>query len=329
MAARGNAAHIRLTLMFYTATPGSAALVIAVLLVLAPVRVAAAAHSFEFAAEHLPEVAMDNRFATLPLWSGGATPAGSWQFTAQGGVARTGSGGLMLDGPMWSAAVHRQLNDRWSVRAFGFLDDLQFSGASDQRPLETLFAKTPLVLPAETLFTDLHGTYRNMGTGVAFNLKDRGWLGEQQWVIGALYQRVELRDYRATYRVLNGPSSGATGFVDYSGDYAHLTPFAGLALPRHFGSWSLTPHALFAVPVPRRGMQGRITGPGFDLSGDTEKAGNGKHFGDISLTFGLDVTYRPWGLTLDFGSFVSQALLERVIHKGIDRNWLISAYMRF
>src|SRR5713101_6896063 len=200
--------------MSYAATPRPVALGIAVLLVLAPVRAVAAAHSFEFVAEHLPEVAMDNRFATLPLWSGGTTPAESWQFTVQGALARTGSGGLTLDGPMGSAAVQRQLNDRWSVRAFVFLDELQFSGASDQRPLETLFAKTPLVLPAEALFTDLHGTYRNAGAGVAFNLKkNHGALGEGQWVIGALYQRVELRDYRATYRVLEGPSSGAIGFV--------------------------------------------------------------------------------------------------------------------
>ena len=272
---------------------------------------------------------MDNRFATLPLWSGGTTPAGPWQFTLQGGAARTGSGGLTLDGPMWSVAVERQLTDRWSASAFGFLDALHFSGARDQRPLETLFTKTPLALPAETLFTELRGRYRNSGAGVAFNLTDHGWLGERQWVIGALYQRVTLREYRAAYRVLEGPSSGATGFVDYSGEYAHLTPFAGLALPRHFDSWRLTPHALFAVPVPRRGIQGRITGPGIDLSGDTAKAGNGKHFGDISVTLGLDVTYHPWGLTLNFGSIVSQALLERVIHKGVGRNWLISAYKRF
>jgi hypothetical protein len=302
----------------------------AILLALASARASAATQSFEFVAEHLPEVAMDNRFATLPLWSGGTTPTGSWQFTVQGAVARTGSGGLTLAGPMWSAAVQRQLNDRWSVRAFGFLDDLQFSGASDERPLETLFTATPLALPAEALFTDLHGTYRNIGAGLAFNLKkDHGSLGERQWVIGALYQRVELRDYRATYRVLDGPSSGATGFVDYSGDYTHVTPFAGLALPRRFDSWSLAPHALLAIPLPRRGIQGRITGPGFDLSGDTDKAGNGKHFGDISVTFGLDATYEPWGLTLDLGSFVSQALLERIAHKGVDQNWVISAYKRF
>lgn len=272
---------------------------------------------------------MDNRFATLPLWSAGASPAGAWQFTLQGGVTRTGSGGLTLRGPMWSAAAWKPLNDRWSVSAFGFLDTLRFSGASDRRPLETLFTNTPLALPAEALFTNLHGSYRNMGTGFAFNAKDNGWLGEREWVIGALYQRVALRDYRAAYRVLEGPSTGATGLVDYSGDYAHFTPFAGIALPHRFDSWSLAPHALFAIPFPRRGIQGRITGPGFDLGGDTAKIGNGKHFGDVSLTFGLDITYRPWGLTVDIGSIVSQALLERVAHKGIGSNWLISASMRF
>jgi hypothetical protein len=53
--------------MFNTATPSPAALVIAVLLVLASVRASAVAQSFAFVAERLPEVAMDNRFATLPL----------------------------------------------------------------------------------------------------------------------------------------------------------------------------------------------------------------------------------------------------------------------
>jgi hypothetical protein len=302
----------------------------ALLLELMSAQASAATPSFEFVAEHLPEVAMDNRFTTLPLWSDGQAGAGFWQFTVQGGVARIGSGGLTLDGPMISAAVQRQLNGRWAIHAFGFLDDLQFSGASDQRPLETLFTETPLTLPAEALFTDLHGTYRNIGAGFAFSLKkDDGSLGKRQWVIGTLYQRVELRDYRATYQVLDGPSSGATGFVDYSGEYKHLTPFAGLALPRRFGAWSLAPHALLAIPLPRRGIQGRITGPGFDLSGDTATAGHGKHFGDISVTFGLDATYKPWGLTLDFGSLVSQALLERIAHKGIEQNWVISAYWRF
>jgi hypothetical protein len=290
---------------------------------------AAADHSFEFVAEHLPEVAMDNRFATLPLWSG-ATPAGVWQFTLQGAVARTSSGAMRLDGPMLSAAARRQLNDRWAVHAFGFFDELGFSSSGERRPLDTLFTQPPLALPAEALFTDLRGTYRNIGAGAAFSLHaERGWLGEREWVVGALYQRVELSDYRANYQVLEGPSTGASGVVDYSAVYPHLTPFAGLALPRHSGMWRWTPHVLLAMPLPRRGFQGRITGPGFDLSGDTASAGHGKVFGDFSLTLGLDATYKPWGLTVDLGSLVTQALLEPFIHKGIDQNWVISVYKQF
>jgi hypothetical protein len=304
------------------------AFAIAVLIVLAPVR-ADAAHSFEYVAEHLPEAAMDNRFATLPLFAALATPAPLWQFTVQGAAARTEAGNLALDGPMFSVGVRRRLDERWSVHGFAFSDNLQFSGAREQRPLDVLFTKTPLALPAEALFTNLHGTSRNNGAGLAFEFQDHGWPGERRWFFGALYQRVSLRDYRATYEVLEGPSMGATGFVDYSAEYTHVTPITGLSLPHEFGAWNLAPHAVIAWPIPQRGLEGRITGPGFDVSGDTGKAGNGKHFGDFSLTLGLDATYVPWGLSVDIGTLATQAVFERVAHKGIEQNWVVSASLRF
>ena len=291
---------------------------------------AAAHHSFEYVAEHLPEVAMDNRFATLPLWSDGTKAVGTWQFTLQGAVARTNSGAMVLEGPMLSAAARRHLNEHRAVQAFGFFDQLGFSSSGERRPLQTLFTQPPLALPAEALFTELGGTYRNVGAGVAFNLRaERGWLGEREWVVGALCQRVTLRDYRATYEVLEGSSASASGVVDYSGAYTHLTPLAGLALQRHSGEWGWTPHILLAMPLPRRGFQGRITGPGFDLSGDTASAGHGNVFGDFSLTLGLDVTYEPWGLTADLGALATQALVESVVHKGVNRNWVISVHKQF
>jgi hypothetical protein len=212
---------------------------------------------------------------------------------------------------------------------FAFFDELAFSGG-DQRPLETLFTVPPLSLPAEASFTGLTGTARHIGAGLALGERSaEGRLGEHEWLGGILWQRMALRDYRAAYEVLDGPSAGARGVVDYSGNYTHLTPFAGLALPRRAGAWAYTGHALFALPLPRRGVQGNITGPGFDLSGDTDAAGNGKHFGDASLTLGFDLTYLPWGLTLDLGSLLSQALLEPLAHKGIDRSWVISGSWRF
>ena len=90
----------------------------------------------------------------------------------------------------------------------------------------------------------------------------------------------------------------------------------------------MSPHALLAVPLPRRGIAGRITGPGFELSGDTASAGNGKHFGDVALALGFDFVYEPWGLSVDIGSTISQALLERQVHRGVDRTWLVSVGWR-
>jgi hypothetical protein len=297
---------------------------------LAASRCQAGPHSFEYVAEHLPESAMNNRLATLPLWSGAEAPVGGWQTALQGAAARSQSGSLTLGGPMLSVTAGRPLGGGWTATLIGFADALRFSGGPEQRPLETLFARPPLALPAEALFTDLQGTYRSMGAGLAFTLKrDGGWLGEHQWVAGALAQRVQLRDYRATYLVLDGASSGASGSVDYSGDYDFVVPFAGFALVRRFGPWTVVPHVLLGQALPRRGLQGRITGPGFDLQGDTATAGNGKHVGDPSLTAGVDVDYVPWGLTLSVGTLFLQAWLEPAEHKGTDRNWVISVSKRF
>lgn len=76
-------------------------------------------------------------------------------------------------------------------------------------------------------------------------------------------------------------------------------------------------------------MIARISGPGFDISGNTDTAGNGKHFGDPSLALRIDATYEPWGLTVDLGSTLTQATLERLVHVGIDSNWSLALGWRF
>lgn len=144
-----------------------------------------------------------------------------------------------------------------------------------------------------------------------------------------MWQQFKLRDYRFDYRVLDGPDAGVIGSLDYSATYTHVSPFLGLAFPRSSGNWRLTPHAQFAMPLPRRGMAGRITGPGFDLAGNQADNGAGKHFGDPSVTLGFDVTYSPWDLTIDFGSTFSQALLEPKIHEGVEHDLVLTGYWTF
>jgi hypothetical protein len=62
---------------------------------------------------------------------------------------------------------------------------------------------------------------------------------------------------------------------------------------------------------------GHVTGRGFDLAGGP------------SITIGFDVTCLPARLTVDVGTLVTQALIDPVIHKGIDANWVLSAAWRF
>jgi hypothetical protein len=144
-----------------------------------------------------------------------------------------------------------------------------------------------------------------------------------------LWHHVALEDYSFDFQILDGPSAGAAGVIDYSAIYEHVVPFFGIAWPRERGNWSFNPHVQAVVPLPRRGVVGHIAGPGYDLRGDTSETGVGTPFGDPSVTVGFDVTYRPWNLTADIGSAISQAVLEPLIHKGVTSNWLISLSWSF
>jgi hypothetical protein len=285
---------------------------------------AAAKEDIEFVAEHLPEVAMDNRYATLPLWNETRENDG-WTVAAQAGFGHTSAGNLQIGGPMLAVAASRALSRRWSLNVMAFADSLALSGG-EQRQLQTLFApSTPIMRPVEASFDGLDGTMRHYGAGVAAAMtSDSGWLGEHRWVGGVLFEQVELQDYRWNFEILAGDSAGTRGEIDFDNDYRHVTPFAGMQLVRERGDWTFSPHVLCALPLPRRGFVGHIQTAQFDIHGDTADNGNGKHFGDPSVTLGLDVTYRPAHLSLDIGTALTQQLLEPHVHRGVDSDWVLS-----
>jgi len=300
--------------------------------VCAPVAALSAEESIEFVGEHLAEVAMDNRFASLPIWGPiGDRERSVWHVEMNAAYARTEVDALTGDGPMLAIGVGRRFEGGTHVTAFAFFDDLQLTSGVEHRPLAVLFTPdVPLTLPAEAEFTDLAGTERDVGFGIALRRSaETRILHSFEWTAGLLWQEIKLRNYQFNYRVLDGPDAGATGTVGYDATYSYITPFAGIAWPQARGNWGLTPHVQVAVPFPRYGVAGRITGTGFDLSGDTDSAGKGKHFGDPSLTIGLDVAYRPWNLALDIGTTISQHLLEPVINQGISGAWMLSARWTF
>jgi hypothetical protein len=291
----------------------------------AVVPAAGAAESVEFVAEHLAEIAMDDRYASLPLWSG----CDDTCFSAVVSYAQSHSGTLSIAGPMLSLGVSKPIGETLRLSAFAFFDDFALRSGVEHRPLEVTFASPPLALPSEAEFTGLDGDARDTGIGIALNgTAHWRWLSSFEWSAGLMWQQFHLNDYRFDYRVLEGPDTGATGLLDYSSTYSHISPFVGAAWPRSHGVWHYTPHLQAAWPLPRRGIAGHITGPGFDLTGNTDEHGN-TPFGDPSLTIGFNVTYEPWDLTVDIGTTISQVLLEPLIHEGVSQNLMISTSWNF
>lgn len=296
------------------------------LLAVAAASPALAKDDLEFVQEHLPEVAMDNRYATLPLWSAPAIGEARPGLEFQSAFASTGAGNLRIGGPMLSIGGRWDIGPRWQIGAFAFYDALQLRAAREDRDLQTAFAPdTPIVRPIAAHFSGLDGTATDRGFGVNVSRRvDGGMLGTHDWVGGVLWQNVELKDYRFDYVVQSGPQAGVSGTIDFDAQYSHVVPFVGLGIPREYGNWAANAHALIAFPVPRRGIVGHITGPDFDIRGNTADVGNGKHFGDPSVTFGYTITYRPAHLSLDLGALATQALLEPRVHRGIESNVSLS-----
>jgi hypothetical protein len=308
-------------------------------------RYAQSAESIEFVTEHFPEIAMDNRNASLPLWNTcedeisdeprrddneDGEEDDEFCIGVDVGYQRTRSGTFSIDGPLLAISAVRPFGEKYHVAAFVFFDDFALKGGSAQRPLDITFANPPLVLPADARYDGLDGDARDVGLGIAINGNAHWrWLPSFQWSVGLMWQRLRLTEYSFAYEVTEGRDAGSTGTLDYSATYSHFSPFVGAAWPRLHGDWRFTPHIQIAMPLPRRGVQGRITGPGFDLSGDAADNGAGKHFGDPSASIGFNVTYDPWQLTLDLGSTIAQALIEPRIHEGVGDNWLLSAHWTF
>jgi hypothetical protein len=286
-----------------------------------------AKEDIEFVAEHLAEVPMDNRYVTLPIWLDAPhRRSAETHFELQSAYSELRSGKLSVRGPMLSARLGYELPRGLGVGLFVFDDPLQAHTHAEDRPLQTLFAPdNPLERRSDAHFSNLNGTVGDLGGGLFISAsRNVPWFGRYVWATGLLWQRVTLKHFRLNYEITGGADAGARGTIDFDTTYSHIVPFVGIEIPRQWGMWGVAAHALYAMPLPRRGVVGHIVGPDFDLRGNTADAGAGKHFGDPSLTLGCSFTYEPAHLSIDLGAFVAQALLEPFIHRGIDRDYVLS-----
>ena len=293
---------------------------------------AAALENLDYVAEHLPEVAMDNRLATLPLWSAREFAQTEWRFTASAGFNSVGSRALRLDGEMLSVAIERVLNASWSVRAVAFDDAMRFSGVFGDALLNPTYLTSPppLALPTTARFDALSGDAIHGGVGIAISRAiERGWLSGARLTAGLLWERQDLKNYRAAFTIIDGASAGASGSVDYSARYSFLTPFVGMQLRVQRHRWTIAPHWRYMVPLPGHGFVGEIAGSGFALSGDSGQSGFGKYVGDQLLTAGCTFIHMPSGISLELGATIAQYFLEPFTHNGVDKNFVVSIGIEF
>lgn len=287
----------------------------------------------DYIAEHLPEAAMNNRFLSLPFPIMGIDK-GRKEAVVQPGFSQVTVDFLKLTGSQLSGSVGYSFQRAWQGRLIGFYDRQKFSGGSGQDLLNPLFSESiPLDIPEYASFSNPRGDYIHWGMGAALDWE--AYLSpkrDKSWIItmGALFDRLDLKNYQIDYQMLTGASAGQSGVLDHSARYDFVTPFLGIQFTKILNeSFSISPRFIGGVPLPKRGWIGRITGPGFDVSGDTKVAGNGSHMGDGFAGLGFAVNHLSSGLSVDIGMSLYQALFEGKIHKGIDKVVLVNVAWTF
>lgn len=288
---------------------------------------------FDYVAEHLAEAQMNNRYLSLPFAMPGIEK-GRWVFKIQPSYSATKVDFMNLKGPMLAASAGHVFHPKWTVRAIGFYDRLKFSGGPGSNLMNPLFSRSiPLDFPEYAEFSNFRGDYVQWGLGPVLDWEFSSKLSKRRfWVLsaGALWNRLDLKNYQVDYRMTSGADAGKSGVLDHSARYDYVTPFFSVQYTRGIGPhFSISPRFIAGAPLPKRGWIGQITGPGFDVSGDTKEASNGSPMGDGYAGFGLDIRHEPSGLSVDIGTSIYQALFERKVHEGIEQVILVNISWSF
>ncbi|MFN7961702.1 MAG: hypothetical protein U0002_10555 [Thermoanaerobaculia bacterium] len=284
-----------------------------------------------FLAEHLPESAQDARFLALP-WPAAPLDAGSWQFAVQLGYNRTEASFLTLDGPMLAASGVYGFSDRWGLELLGFYDSQQVGGGSGREVLSARFLRgVPPDLPEEAEFSNPQGDYLHWGAGalVVHELSPATARGRWSLSGGLLLSRLEITDYRFDYRLAGGVNAGARGTLDHSSQASFVVPLVGLQRIAPLGTgFTWAPRFVAGVPLPPGDFDGRLSGPGFDLS-TARGQGKAGHIGDGFFGVGLGLLHRASGLELDLGATLYYPLFEKLTHPGVDQAYLAQLTWHF
>jgi len=308
-------------------------LLLSSLLVLAaPLRAALANAPHEdvhFLAEHLPEVAQDARYFSLP-WPGERPAPGRWQPFVGLGWNSAKADFMKESGALFSFGATRGWSERSALTLFGFYDRFDVSGGSGEQVLRAPFAPVPLDLPERALFSSPGGTFTHYGVGAAWTheISEAGAARPTSLEAGLVVDRLILKDYRMNYRVLAGSDAFAEGVLDHSSEATFFTPFVGFEKRFSLGSsfW-LIPRVMAGAPLPPADFDGRLTGPGFDLS-SSDPNGKPGRIGDGFVSLGAGLLHRRSGIEIDVGALAGFPLFESATHPGVDQSFLVHLVWR-
>ena len=277
---------------------------------------ATAEEELGFRAEHMIEAQMDARYMALPeielqTYDAPSARFGIGYMTTSGGP--TTSANLLLDIQRFKPLPK---HERWAVVLGGFVDLIRFDGTGGHVTIDPNFLSTPPVdTPIDADVLDVSGDALHMGVSVA---AARQLSASSAWQAGLMLEYYDVDELEVAFRA-NGPD-GFDGVADYAGNYSSVTPFVTFRhlFPHRSERFSFSGRALLAWPLPRRGFQGQLSGPGFHAEGDTETAGTGRHIPDgfAGLGFAIESVAHHW--RVDVGASLWLYLAENKGHEGVD-----------
>jgi hypothetical protein len=274
-----------------------------------------------FIAEHMIEVQSDARYLALPeIESPGVGDASRFDvgyLGASGGVFS--SSALMLGLQHYFASTD-QPSQGWMLG--GFLDLIRFDGDSGDTTLDPQFASSfPFPVPLNITVQDISGDALHAGISLSFIKYTSPTLA---WQTGLVLEYYSVNELKVNFTTRDLPAN-FDGFADYAADYHALTPFFSTRyfFPQQSENYRFSSRFVAAWPLPRRGFSGEVSGPGFDVSGNTDDAGNGTHIPDPFFGIGFTIEGKSPedkspGWRLDIGTSLWLYVFEGKTHEGID-----------
>lgn len=286
-------------------------LVLPLFLLLVP-GVSQAQESLDFYAEHAIEGVMDARYLALTQVPEGLA-APEWRLRFGGMYYQ--SGDFATSAVLLDVQRSRPLGEKHALLFLAFADFTDYSGDSGPAIADPTFTRdfdaiSPFVVDVSKVSGS--GMHFGMAAAIAGRISSR-W----GWQSGLVLEEVKVDRFETKFTTLDLPDN-FSGTFDYAGSYDAVTPFGEVHRSIPGRRYAMSARLIATIPFPRLGFKGRISGPGFETSGDSGSVGKGKHVPDGFLGLGFSVESRKTGFRIDLGATAYLFAAEGTIHRGVD-----------